>query len=86
MELLVKGFDADGGLAHRGDGPVVLALHQQLDGFVNQFLVQGVVVGADGNYPGLILRLGKKIALVEIQTLHTHGQKLVRVLDRPAGA
>ena len=54
MEFFIEGFNPDGCLADRSDLSVSLFVQKQLNGLVNQLLVQRMIISADGNDPGFI--------------------------------
>ena len=64
-EFFVKGFNGNSGLTQGGDLGKGFLCSQKMNGIVDQLLIQRMVIGADRDDPGFVLRFWKKISPVK---------------------
>lgn len=64
-EFLIKGFNGNSGLTQGGDLGKGFLCSQKMNGIVDQLLIQRMVIGADRDDPGFVLRFWKKISPVK---------------------
>ena len=87
VESFVKGLYPHCCLADRGYPGEVLLFGKQLHRLIDQLLVQGMVICTDGDNPGFVFGFGKKIPLVQLQSLKAKlkGFSLIHVLIQDPG-
>lgn len=73
-EFFVKGFNGNSGLTQGGDLGKGFLCSQKMNGIVDQLLIQRMVIGADRDDPGFVLRFWKKISPVKFNAGKTEGK------------